>query len=477
MACNKISLRGKITTDYDFFITVLKGYLSLVMGFTIRYMISLPQFAKSNSLMAHIFIEAATLAPHKQLQQFKNYRWGLIIAEVLVAVLAWFFNYPILNPHLIISLLMLHGISNTVMYWIPQPQNYTAQVVALSCVMDILLLTLFLAFSGGANNGFVSVLLLPVATAAVLLSPVSAYLHSLLAIVCYSLLLLPQAMTPVLHHTHHYNAEYWSEHAFNTHLLQMWAAFSFSVLLVSWFVSNQAQLIRKQAKRLGLFQQQQVQQEQLLALSSYAANAAHQLATPIQNISLLASELQESQTAHPAITDLIHETARCQTIVHELRTNAQQLREQQFTPQPIINVIKQALDSWLVSRSEITLLQQHQHDNSVCTVNESRSFSAALLNILDNAADASSYTGQYKLDIESQITQGQLTLIIRDYGEGLSAQRLQELGKVPQPSEQGLGIGQFLANMTIERLGGVVTRRLHPAGGVETTIRYPATIN
>lgn len=435
---------------------------------------------KAKSTMATTFIEAATLAPLQQLKQFRNYRWGLIFAETLVAVLAWLVNYPILNPHLIVSLLMLHAISNTVMYWIPRPEAYTKQLVALSCVMDLLLLTLFLAFSGGANNGFVSILLLPVATAAVLLTPISAYLHSTLAILCYSLLLLPQAIMPVLHAEHglhsaqHLTSELWNQYAFNAHLLQMWAAFSFSVLLVSWFVSNQAQLIRRQARRLGLFQQQQVQQEQLLALSSYAANAAHQLATPIQNISLLSAELAETQSSQPALLDLLHETERCQQIVQELRLNAQQLRQQQFQPMPVTEVLKQSLAGWLVSRPDITLTQQYQDDGSSCLLTESRSFAAALMNILDNAADASCQNNQPQLQLMSVVKEGQLTLSIRDFGEGLSAQRLQELGKVPQPSEQGLGIGQFLANMTIERLGGVIERRLHSEGGVETMIRYPA---
>lgn len=442
-------------------------------------MVSLKKTYNYESVMAITFIESAALAPLQQLKQFRNYRWGLIFAETLVALLAWLFNFPILNPHLIVSLLMLHTISNTVMYWIPRPEIYTKQLVALSCVMDLLLLTLFLAFSGGANNGFVSILLLPVATAAVLLSPASAFLHSSLAILCYSLLLLPQAVIPVLHANHvstplhNFTAELWGQYAFNTHLLQMWAAFSFSVVLVSWFVSNQAKLIRRQAERLGLFQQQQVQQEQLLALSSYAANAAHQLATPIQNISLLATELASFHSEDQALLDLKHETDRCQNIVQELRLNAQQLRQQQFEPIAITKVIEQTLASWLVSRSDITLEQQHKEDGSSCFLTESRSFAAALMNILDNAADASSQNHQPRLHVFSHVNRGQFCLIIRDFGEGLSAQRLKELGKVPQPSEQGFGIGQFLANITIERLGGSVDRRLHKAGGVETEIRYP----
>lgn len=430
--------------------------------------------------MANYFIAAATQAPLQQLAPFQHYRWGLIIAETFVTLLAWLVDYPILNPHLIFLLLLLHALSNTLMYWIPQPERYVRQLVALSCVMDLLLLTLFLAFSGGANNGFVSILLLPVATAAVLLSPLSAYLHALLAIICYSLLLLPQALLPVIHAPHAlHNATatsnaLWSDAAFNTHLLQMWLAFSFSVVLVSWFVSHQAKLIRYQARRLGLFQQQQIQQEQLLALSSYAANAAHQLATPIQNVTLLAAELQETLPHDALLQDLLHETARCQHIVQELRSNAQQLRAQPFQPVQITDVINETLNTWLVSRADLTLEQQQHNDNSVCLIAESRSFAAALMNILDNAADASCQNNHPKLHLTSQLQQGKLTLVIVDFGEGLSAQRLAELGKVPQPSEQGLGIGQFLANMTIERLGGIIERRSHSAGGVETTIRYPA---
>lgn len=424
--------------------------------------------------MAYHIIEAATLAPLQQLQQLRHYRWGLVIAEVFVAVIAWLVNFPILNPHLIVSLLILHAISNILMHLIPKPEIYVKQLVTLCCVLDVLLLTLLLAFSGGASNGFVSVLLLPVATAAVLLSPLNAYLHALLAVLCYSVLLLPQAIMPIVHNGHLSDTTPWTAHASNTHLLQMWAAFSFSVSLISWFVSHQAQLIRRQAQQLGVFQQQQVQQEQLLALSSYAANAAHQLATPLQNISLLSAELVELHPTDEAVTDLVVAASRCQAIVHELRCNAQQLRHQQYEPQAATTVIQQTLASWLVSRSEITLEQQHVTDDSRCEVREGRSFAAALLNILDNAADASVQNQHPHLQVCSEIIQGKLSLKIRDFGEGLSAQRLQELGKVPQPSEQGLGLGQFLANITIERLGGSVTRYIHNAGGVVTQINYPA---
>jgi two-component system sensor histidine kinase RegB len=65
-----------------------------------------------------------------------------------------------------------------------------------------------------------------------------------------------------------------------------------------------------------------------------------------------------------------------------------------------------------------------------------------------------------------------LQIHVRDFGEGLSDSRLAELGKLPQQSEQGLGIGQFLANMSIERLGGSISRQ-NASNGTQTLIKMP----
>ncbi|MBN8447307.1 MAG: hypothetical protein J0M22_17725 [Gammaproteobacteria bacterium] len=56
----------------------------------------------------------------------------------------------------------------------------------------------------------------------------------------------------------------------------------------------------------------------------------------------------------------------------------------------------------------------------------------------------------------------------------LSADELRNLGKVPQHSEQGLGLGQFLANVSLERLGARLTRENAATGGLITRIIYKA---
>ena len=113
-------------------------------------------------------------------------------------------------------------------------------------------------------------------------------------------------------------------------------------------------------------------------------------------------------------------------------------------------------------------------DDSACNTKDALAWTSALFNILDNAADASLAAENPELQLHLALQQGQLCLQIRDFGCGLSVEELRQLGKMPHPSEQGLGLGQFLANVSLERLGARLTRENATAGGLITRIFYRA---
>jgi two-component system sensor histidine kinase RegB len=359
----------------------------------------------------------------------------------------------------------------------PGSQRYPERVFIIGILLDLLILTMLLVLSGGASNGLIALLLLPVAVCAVLLPPLLAYLTALLAVMCYALLLQLGDVQSEMDHSMHSQMNHAMTQAdtgFNQHMLQMGWAFALSALLIAWFISAQAKLIRHKSQQLNILQQQQSRQEQMLAVATYAANAAHDLATPLQNISLLSDELQQQTSALPAelLQDLQTEVGKCQHIVQQLRSSAQQLRSQKSQPQPVLEISTKAIQLWLVSRPEISLNIQQQQDDSRCDLQDALAWSAALFNILDNAADASIANEQPQLTIELQLHQGQFHLRLRDFGVGLNSQQLAELGLQPQPGTQGLGLGQFLANASIERLGGRITRHNLPEGGTLTDISF-----
>lgn len=416
------------------------------------------------------------LSPGHQIRQFQQFRWGLILTEYAAAAFAVVLGYPVNNWPLLLLLLTLHGCSNLALPLWPGKEKYPKRIFIVGILLDLLILTLLLALSGGASNGLIALLLLPVAVCAVLLPQLQAYLTALLAVVCYALLLQLGQLTTLDHSQHHQLQQMSADLGFNQHLLQMGWAFALSALLIAWFISAQAKLIRHKSQQLNLMQQQQSRQEQMLAVATYAANAAHDLATPLQNLSLLSDELQQQPTDIPAelLQDLQHEVEKCQRIVQQLRSNAQQLRSHRLQSQPVLEISLQAIRLWLVSRPDITLELRQQQDQSSCVLQDALAWSAALFNILDNAADASVANAFPQLEIELQLQQGQFLLKLRDFGAGLPEQQLAQLGQQPQFSAQGLGLGQFLANASIERLGGFIRRHNLPQGGMLTEIGYRA---
>jgi two-component system sensor histidine kinase RegB len=95
----------------------------------------------------------------------------------------------------------------------------------------------------------------------------------------------------------------------------------------------------------------------------------------------------------------------------------------------------------------------------------------AILNLLNNAADASSEFVELKLSHTNQ----KVIVDICDKGLGFPQEVLTARGTefVSTKGEQGMGIGLFLANATLERLGGDVIFLPREGGGVIARVILP----
>jgi two-component system sensor histidine kinase RegB len=95
---------------------------------------------------------------------------------------------------------------------------------------------------------------------------------------------------------------------------------------------------------------------------------------------------------------------------------------------------------------------------------------AALLNLLNNAADAS----PDEIDIEAHWDSGSFTLTIHDHGQGLTPEAAARAGSAFfTTKEEGRGLGLFLANATVERMNGKVRLFNRESGGATTEITLP----
>ena len=405
--------------------------------------------------------------------QLVKFRALIFSILTLLALLGSIMVYPVTAWNVIVLVLCTLLATNLAQLQLPRAWHESQLLFVVCCALDLLAIFTLLALSGGVSNGFVALLLLPVAVVAVLLPAWLSYVFALGAITAYSLLLWMGDLTQILqaaegigHHMLHTNVM----QPFSRHMWQMWCAFVISAIVISWFISRQTALNRTTSEQLNQLQQQQVRQEHALAIATYAANAAHDLASPIQNLLLLTDEVQPLIAAHPATADMQQQLRRCQQIISELRQHAGEWRD--LKPAPLLPILRQSLKSWMATRPDIHVTITENTDDSRCHIKEATAVAAALFQILDNAADAGLQQQKPELELKLTLQQGQLSLCIIDFGEGLSEQRLAELGHLPQHSEQGLGWGQFLANVSIERLGGQIKRRNRSSGGMETLLHF-----
>lgn len=328
-------------------------------------------------------------------------------------------------------------------------------------LIDIGGLSLVLYLTGGASNPLVSYYLVPVSIAAATLTPRLSWAVAALAFGCYSLLLLwyrpVAALAPAMHHGD-----------INLHVLGMWANFAVSAGLLSYFLVNMATELRRQQQHLARQREEQLRDEQLLAIATLAAGAAHELGTPLNTMKLLIDGARE-ETPGLSTADLDTLSAqveRCRVTLRKL-VQAGDPRHGELAARPIREYLESLVERWQVIRPDAQASIRLDASSPALDAHFHATLAPALQNLLDNAADASP-----RIDIEGHWSATQLELCIRDFGPGI-----RQDSTPPRPGRSnkpdGLGLGLFLSHATIERHGGAVTLSPAPDGGTLTQIRLP----
>ncbi len=334
-------------------------------------------------------------------------------------------------------------------------------------LVDVFALSALLYFSGGSTNPFISLYLLPLTIAAAALPWAYTWVMAAVTISCYTLMLFYYLPLPHDHEEH--NSE------FNLHVSGMWLAFVLSTMLIAWFVVKMGISIRERDKDLALAREQALRNEQIIALGTLAAGAAHELGTPLATMAVVTGELQDEYKENREFQDNIRilrdQITQCKHTLTQLLADAGQARAEEGSGQAVDSFLRQVLDKWQLMRPSV---QFTYHDSGVQPAPQilnTQLLSQSILNLLNNAADAS----LKHIEIEVSWNYQELHLQILDYGDGLTGEAVQRAGQpffTSKASGQGFGIGLFLANANIERFGGRV-RLTNRVGGACTQVTLP----
>lgn len=333
---------------------------------------------------------------------------------------------------------------------------------ALQLACDLVIHSALLYFSGGSTNPFVSYYLVPLTIAAVTLPWRYSVVLSGIALALYTLML-----------THFYPLETLPVARENLQIYGMWLSFALAAAVITFFAARMAEELRRQEELRAIRREEGLRDQQLLAVATQAAGAAHELGTPLATMSVLLNEMQQDHHDPMLQEDLKvlkDQVKLCKETLQQLVRAAEANRRMAVEMQDVTEWLDEALNRWHLMRPEASYRFQRLGQGPLPRVAPPPDLTQALLNLLNNAADACPENLQVTLDWTAE----DLTISIRDHGAGVPLAIAEQIGK-PFFYHQGQRFRPWpvLSKASVTRAGGSVKLYSHEEGGTLTELRLP----
>lgn len=374
---------------------------------------------------------------------------------------------PVMPMVAVIGVLVL---VNLLTWWrLRQPWPVADGEFFAQLLVDVCAITVLLYYAGGSTNPLVSFYLLPMVIAASTLPAAYTWAMAGLTASCYTLLMFNYH--PLMPKSGDYST------AIYLHLTGMWLTFVLSAFLIAFFVVRMSNAIRERDRMLAAAREETLRNERIVALGTLASGAAHELGTPLATMAVVTRELQRDYAADPALVEdlklLREQVDHCKRILSGLLASAGQTRLDDMGDEAGVALdayFDALLEKWRLMRPGVEVVTDWRGLRPAPAIVPEPTLSQALLNLINNAADAS----PERVEIEAGWDEREIRLDIRDRGPGLSPEAALRVGQPFFTTKgHGFGIGLFLANATIERLGGKVALLNRAGGGAVTEVRLP----
>jgi len=364
-------------------------------------------------------------------------------------------------------------------WWLCSNKTVTDNTLIWQLVIDVAAFTGVLYLTGGASNPFGWFYLVPVFIVATLVPGRAVWLITGLSIIGYTALLffyLPVSVTPAHGEYMQHTADF-REHTtgFHQHIIGMWLGYMMTAVLVAYVVARMAISLRERDQYLAQARESALRDERLVALGTLAAGTAHELGTPLSTIAIIIREMQLS--SHSAenteqLTIIRNQVDRCKYALKTLSRSAGEELMSGGEMLPVRQFISNVTEQWQQQRPSTRLVLDSDVEKLNSQILAEQTLSQAIINILNNAADASPET----INLQVEQSGEQVIISVMDQGLGLDSMVQAHAGKQTYSSKkQGLGLGLFLAYASIERLGGEIRLTNRQQGGAVVKIILPLT--
>ncbi len=342
-------------------------------------------------------------------------------------------------------------------------------------LVDVIFLVILLLNTGGASNPLISYLLVLLALTATLLPQIYVNVFSIGGILIYTSFLLldlssdhEMAMSPEN-----------EVMTFQLHLVGMWVIFLVSAILISVLITRMANAIKIRELNLAVARENELRNEQLVAIGTLSAGTAHALGTPLSTMAVLLTDLDNLSEDELRSSDIKGDISLLRQQVTRCKNSLTQLIRyyNKDHPEDVENVSLQTfaedIQDYIVNIHPGASISFAIDGKLDLVVTSNLSVKHAVINIVENAIKAASN----KVDVKFSVTDGaspRFEISIRDDGPGIPDEVMEKLGEpFISKRKESMGLGIFLANAAIERLGGSIEIVNMKEGGALSLIRLP----
>lgn len=357
--------------------------------------------------------------------------------------------------------------------------------IVIQIVMDLVILTTMLHFSGGSENPFLIIYIFHVIIGSILLPRRTAYAITALVGSLFSGLIFLETTGRLAHYTllifpHHkegLDTIHGAHHL--PYVITLCAVFWGVILLVSYFTASLAQALRAGLKTDNEVAIRHLHTAKLSSLGEMAAGVAHEIRNPLGSIQVASEKLQlmlkEGQfDRFPDYLEMIEGDAeRSQKVVNQLLD---------FSRQENINLVATSLPD--TCKTAMRLLELNPRYNEIHLEVEVSphlplvkavpdSLIQALVNLLQNAYDAalSSISLSARLNPEDSSI---VMVIVSDDGEGVPPEIEDRLFKAfvsTKTSNSGTGLGLAITKRLVEQMDGNITVENTPGASFTISLK------
>lgn len=405
--------------------------------------------------------------PRIVLQWLVRLRWLALAGQATATLIAVVFLKIKLPLSGVGSIIALTGLSNLALQaW--TRRRVPTWLVPTVLMLDVFLLTALLLCSGGPSNPFTVLYLVHVAMAVATLAEAWSWMVVAATTACYGLLFLwpsgkiqPLTLTPLV-----------GDSADCIALILV-------AIVIAYFVGRTRRSLRAHSKALADARERAARNEQLAALTTLAAGAAHELNTPLSTIAVIAKEL-EVQSRQMDLGDAFvkdsqlirQEVDRCQYIIARLRADV--LHGDAPKSEPILAAdLVRGLCEGLKSVAGTNLRIECAPDVQQVML-PFRAVQQALGILVDNAVEASTHGSPVSLSIYNR--NGHVVFEVNDQGTGMSPEVVRRAGEpffTTKPPGEGMGLGLFLVRLVAEKLGGSLGLESEQGKGTRAMLELP----